>query len=395
MSETKNKEISKSKAKRLAQETARKQQKARKALATFWAIVIPVAIIALIVGLVMYRKSKIVDFSKYLTDQGTIANININDYVTTSYQNMSFSEAELMPSDYAINIDIENLTYPYSELQTDSSLTVEPGSKINITYEAFLDGDIPYESVSANEGGRDLTIGYKTLGEEVDNALTGAHPGDVVSIDLETTYVEATESTDAISAIVTYNVTIEGIYVRPEFNDEFVAEYLPEYESAEAYRQYLVQEAYDSTLRTKIVESLSINCVVSAIPDDYYNNTIKVLKKENQDTFQYYQEMYAMYGLELGSIYELFGCANEAEYNNLVANEARNQVEYILQCQAIFEAAGLTNTPEEVRAYYFEQGMDELTYNDNIAVYGYNYMASAAMTEKVITYLMETVTITK
>ena len=68
-------------------------------------------------------------------------------------------------------------------------------------------------------------------------------------------------------------------------------------------------------------------------------------------------------------------------------------MEYFLVTQYIFEAEGMTNTPEEVKAYYIANGYDDATYNDMLAQYGIEYMAQLAMSEKVVNFLMETATI--
>lgn len=389
MSQTDN-NISKSKAKRLAQENARKEQRRKKRMAIFWAVLIPVLIIALIVGIVLYYRSTIVDYSKYLTSEGLV-DVNIDNYVTTSYQNMSFSKADLLPSDETVDADIEAELDNHATLETDTSLKAADGDKVNITYTSTMDG-IEYDTVSANDGGYDMTLGEGTLAPEVDEAVIGKHPGDEVSVTVNQSSPDA--SGNEVVTVLVYDITVEGIWVAPEL-EAMVSEFYPEYADVDAYRQSIIDGYYDENLTEAIRESISLNCVINSVPEGYYNNTKKIIEKTNEDNFNYYKGVYASYGLTMGSIYEMFGFTTQAEYDAFVEEQTRTQVNFTLACQAIYKAAGLTNTKEDVKAYYTELGVDDTTYSENIQRYGYNYMASNAMTGKVVEYLKGVVTITE
>ncbi|HPF29226.1 MAG TPA: hypothetical protein PLZ77_03855, partial [Lachnospiraceae bacterium] len=92
-------EISKSKQKRLDMENARKTQKKKRAMATMWAILIPLVIVASIIVLVIVYQNSKIDFSRGLTKEGTIAGIDINDYIQVDYQSISFNKADLLPTE--------------------------------------------------------------------------------------------------------------------------------------------------------------------------------------------------------------------------------------------------------------------------------------------------------
>nr|MCR5127496.1 hypothetical protein [Lachnospiraceae bacterium] len=91
-------EISKSQQKRQQQIQNRKAQKAKKAMVTFWSIVIPLALIlSVVAAIVIYQRSKL-DYSRYLTNDGRIRNVNASDYVTVDYESISFQKSDLLPS---------------------------------------------------------------------------------------------------------------------------------------------------------------------------------------------------------------------------------------------------------------------------------------------------------
>lgn len=389
MSETK-KEISKSKAKRLAQENARKEQKKKKALSVFLTVMIPLVIVAVIVGIYIGYKNSILDYSRYLAADGTVANIKIEDYVTTTYESMSFNKADLLPDDSTVDSDIQAVLTQNAELKKDATLSVVSGNKVNIIYDATVSG-VPYASVSENAGGYDMTIGSASISSDVDDALLGKCPGDVVSVNVAR--VNTDDAGNQTTTSIDYEITLIGIYVNPELTDEFVQTTFPEYASAESYRNSIIDSYYDSNLETAIRDSLSMNCVVSGVPAKYLENTKKIIAQLSKDNYDYYSQLYAQYGLSMGSLYEMYGCANQAEFDAYLDEQAYEQASYVLSCQAIFEKAGLTNTSEEVKAYYLANGVDEVTYNENIKQYGFNYVANNAMTGRVIEYLKNTVTV--
>ena len=71
--------ISRSKQKRMEQESARRAGRAKKAMARVWSVLIPLAIIAAIVVYVIMKQAAVVDYSRYLTDAGMIKGVGDSD----------------------------------------------------------------------------------------------------------------------------------------------------------------------------------------------------------------------------------------------------------------------------------------------------------------------------
>ena len=228
------------------------------------------------------------------------------------------------------------------------------------------------------------------LAAGVDAALTGHHPGETVSVPV---VPQATED-DPDPASTTYTVTISGIYVDPELNDEFIATYYSDMATTvDGYRQALIDDHYNSALREAITQSLSENSTVNRYPDKYVANLERVLEAQDEQSLNYYNAMYQQYlGAPLyNNVYEMYGCASEDEYKVQLHERALQSTADAMEIQYIFDQAGLSNTPEDVQAYITSQGNN---YDDLKNTYGAGYLAQSAMTETVIQYLMETVTIT-
>ena len=100
--------LSKSKKKRLAIEKARQEQKQKKAMAIAWAVFIPALIVVIIMAAVLFYQSTLIDYSRYLTNAGTIKGVKDGD-VTVDIDALSFSKAELLPDDATVEADIESM----------------------------------------------------------------------------------------------------------------------------------------------------------------------------------------------------------------------------------------------------------------------------------------------
>ena len=70
-----------------------------------------------------------------------------------------------------------------------------------------------------------------------------------------------------------FNITVNGIYTTPEFNDEFVAQNLGEYASTvEEYRQYLKNSNYEANVKEYIENYLVENSNVIKYNKKYMKN---------------------------------------------------------------------------------------------------------------------------
>jgi len=388
-------EISKSKQKRLEIEKNRKAQKRQKAMSSLVVVLVILAIAGIVaLGIYLHKQSE-VSFGKYLEEDGTIEGINAADYVTMDYTSLSYNRADLLPTEETISADIEALCDTYATLSTDTTAATKAGDTVNISYRATLDG-VSYNEVTPESGGTDYEIGSGVISEEFDNAMIGRTIGEEFTVDVT---LPADYSDAALAgATLTYEVTLGGIYIVPEFDDAFVALNLSEEAgSAEEYRQNLIDNYYESNLRNAVITSLENDSVITAYPEDYLENMKKIYYSQNLQQFNSYNSMYYEYlGYNMySSPYEMLGLTSQEEYDAYVTSAATADVEYFLVTQYIFEAEGMTNTPEEVKAYYIANGYDDATYNDMLAQYGIEYMAQLAMSEKVVSFLMETATITE
>ena len=384
-----NNEISKSKQKRLDIENARKEQQRKKALANLVAVLIPVTVILLICIVYFMYQSRQLNYGKYLTEEGLISDINAADYIQFDYKSLSYNRADLLPDDETIEADIESICESLAALSDDAALSTVSENTISLSYTASI-GGVSYNAAAQE----DYTIGSAAVSDLFDEALIGRHPGD--SYQTEITYPEDYYNTEFAGVTFTYDITIHGIYVAPEFTDDLVSLHFPSIATtAEGYREYLINQYYEENLRNAVTESLSDGGIVTDYPSNYLENVEKIYLAQNLQQYNQYNQMFyeSLGYYAYNSVYEMYGFSTEEEYRASVDSMAANDVAYYLAVMTVFQNEGMTNTRDEVLAYYSEQGYDAAAFQELEAQYHFNYLAQMALADKVTTYLMDTVTV--
>lgn len=382
-------EISKSKQKRLDIESARKEQQRKKALANLIAVLIPITIILLICLVYFLYQSRQLNYGKYLTEEGLISDIDPADYVQFDYKSLSYNRADLLPDDATVEADIASACESLAAISDDADLVTASGNKISLSYTASI-GGVSYNEVTQ----QDYTIGSGVVSDLFDEILIDHKPGD--HYQTEIAYPADYPKTDFAGVTFTYDITIHGIYVAPEFTDELVAvNFSSIATTAEGYREYLVQQYYDENLRNAITDSLTNGGTVLDYPADYLGNVEKIYLAQNMQQYNQYNQMFyeSLGYYAYNSVYEMYGFATEEEYLASVHSMASNDVAYFLAVMTVFKNEGMTNTRDEVMNYYFEQGYDAASFQALETQYHFNYLAQMALADKVTRYLADTVTI--
>ena len=388
-------EISKAKQKRLKQTQNRRDQKAKKAMVTFWSIAIPLMLIlAVVLAIVVYQRSRL-DYSRYLTNEGKISNIKTADFVSVDYESISFNKVDLLPSDETVESDIAYALSSHAELSDDAALTAKDGDRIQISFTATSGGEIVTSATEA-EGGQAITIGNEEYTAALDEALTGHHPGDDLMATI--TFPDDFSNASLAGKTADFDVHLSGIYVTPEFNDAFVTTYYADTAATAAgYRQSIIDNYYESNLKQAISDAIKEKSTVSSYPANYRDNLKKVMAEQDLQQMEYYNQMYMQYSGSpvYNNAYELYGFTTQAEYDASLEERVNSGVEDALELQYIYEKAGLSNPESDVRAYYTEMGYDDASFAKLQEQYGFGYLAQSVLSDKVLDYLMETVPVTE
>ncbi len=388
-------EISKSKQKRQEQAQNRKVQKTKKAMVTFWSIAIPlVLILAVVAAIVIFQRSKL-DYSRDLTNDGKIRNVNAADYVSVDYESISFQKSDLLPSDETIDGDIAYAISSHATVSEDTALTSKDGDRVQVTYTTTVDGEV-VDSATDETGPRTFTIGNAEMTEAYDTGLTGRHPGEDFTLTLSFPEDYYSDSLAGKTAMI--DTHIIGIYVDPEFNDDFVATYYSDVAATAAgYRQSLIDNYYNENLESAISEAIAEKSTVNSYPNSYLENMKKVIMAQDEQQLEYYNNMYIQYtgSAMYSNVYEMYNYSTKAEYETHVAEEAQERTADALEYQYIYEKAGLSNPENEVRAFFTDLGYDDTAFTELQDQYGFGYLAQSVLSKKVMDYLKDTVTITE
>lgn len=326
------------------------------------------------------------DYSAYLTDEGLISGVVASDLLTLAeYKNISVPFSEVEYSDESVITDIQGVLENNSTLDTETDAVIADGDKVNIDYVGSVDGK-EFEGGNTNGAGTDLEIGSSSYIDDFEDQLIGHGVGDNVTV--EVTFPSDYTNADLAGKDAVFEVVVNGIYVVPEFNDVFVQENLSEYAStADGYKQYLKDTNYDNKLTAWLEDYIMENTTVSSYPDKYTNHLKSVKKYEDQNSYEYMNELYTSMGYGSIASFEQYVGMSESEYDDSLITVAENQAKKSLIYQAIYEKEGLTTSLDEYATYFKDSTSTD--YESRIEEYGKGYVMQEIISKKVMEFLKE------
>ena len=377
--------ISKSKAKRLAQQQARKKTITKIKPSVILAIIIPILVIGCAVFLYNYGNNTKGIYSQFLNTDGTLKE-DSSLYCSISMNDVSLKSSDIESTDALVESEIYSLINEYTTVDKDTSHVIATGDKIDVAYTATIDGQ-EYESYTETKP-RALTMGFGTLQPDVDNALIGSNIGTTVTVDIE--FPENWTNPDVAGKTVHYELTSIGVYTAPAFDDNFVLLHCSDSgaTTADEFRAKLKEQYENQKLEELISATMTEYCVITSYPNDFLARLAEDQKANNMQQV----DQYAQLGYNV-SIYDVYGVQNEpdpeASYNALVMEEAQNILASIIRTDAIAKYYGITVTKKEVRDYFYDNGTTKDTFLGYIETYGWGYLSNHYLQVKVMDCLKE------
>lgn len=372
--------ISHSKQKRIEREKKEKQRRRNKTIGTIVGAVLVLAI----VGIVGWQISKAVikamntiepssDYSEYLADNGFVKGSAAKDCVTPiDYKNLQIPLSEIEYSDASVEEDIQEALENHQVIG-DADVVAEDGSKVNIDYVGTIDG-VEFAGGSTNGEGSDVTIGSGSLIDDFEQQLIGHKAGDefVVSV----TFPDDYQSEEVAGKDADFAITMNGVYVKPDFDDDFVcAYYSDDATTADGYRQYLKDTNYESNLNDYIENYIKDNTVVNTYPGKLLKGVEKTRKYSDLQNYESMNQIYMQYYGQGFSSFEEYTGQTEEEYNASLETESKDELKDILAYQAILELDGAVPTEADYEAYVAEQyGEDSEQLASLVEKYGKGYI---------------------
>ncbi len=359
-------------------------------------IAVVIALVLGLIGYLVYYKTVLItapieNYSEGLNDDGTIEGVVVQDYVKLGqYQDIKVDYSELGVDESVIESQIETVLNNNKEYSSEAGAVVQLYDEINLDYVGMIDG-VAFEGGSTADGGTVITVGEAGYIDDFEEQLVGRKIGS--EFDIEVTFPEEYGNAEVAGKDAVFSIRLNGIYIKPEFDDAFVKEYLSDVAlTADAYRAYLLEEAEKEALELYVQNYLTDYCLVQEYPEEYVEDVMGLTKFADQQEYDY---MNQLFGGAYGTLAEYKGAANELEYEAALRLRAQEIVAGHMSVQAIFEEAGLTITSEHMDAVMEDLGATADFKLQMEEMYGKGYINQLAMKEAVIDYLMENAEIVK
>lgn len=271
-----------------------------------------------------------VDYSKY---------VNLGQYI-----GLTVPATEVTVTDDEVQAAIDkNLEAAVTLVEVDRA--AEQGDTVNIDYVGKYAAD-GSEFAGGSATGADLELGSGSFIDGFEDGLIGAVKGQ--TLDLNLTFPEDYQNTLMAGAEVVFTVTVNAVKepVVPELDDAFVQEH-SDVTTVEEYRQMI----YDQLLADKTAEAEATRedeawnqIIENAEILDYPESELtKQLENVRYDLAAYYGMEYE----ELVTSYTSYMGITADEFEDMVKDQAKYELEYKMITYTIAKTEGITWTQEE------------------------------------------------
>lgn len=399
--QTNDSSMSLSKQRKLQRQKEIQQKKRQDKINKIIGILVIVAIIVGIcsyVGYKVYRKAtKIVasdDYSKYIADNGFIDGVTATSAIKLAdYKNITVPLSEIEYSDESVEADIQKKLEENKTLDKKATAAIADGDKVNIDYVGSVDG-VEFEGGNSNGEGSDLEIGSGSFIDDFEQQLIGHKVGDNVTVEV-TFPADYSQNPDLAGKDAVFQVTVNGIYVTPEFTDAFVKEKLSDYASTtDEYRTYLKDTNYNTNLEKWISDYLVKETTVNSYPKEYTSHLAATMKNSDYSYYESMKAYFANYSADYAnSSFEDNMGMSEVAYDKKLKTTAKENAKANLIYQAILENEGVSVTLDECKAYLLDNGSTEDQIKTQLEQYGTGYLVQRMVQIKALEIVKELVTI--
>lgn len=282
----------------------------------------------------------------------------------------------------------------FAELQVVDR-AAEEGDTVNINYTGTKDGVAFEGGTDDSEAGTDLKLGSGRFIDGFEDGLIGAVAGE--ERDLNLTFPETYDNKDLAGQAVVFHVKVNAVKedTIPEFTDDFVAENIPNYTTAEEYRNAYKDALNYESYYTQITEQLMSTSEVAKYNEDEVAQEKQTLIAQNMAMAEYYASMFGM-DTETAIQY-CFGFESVAAFEEEMGKYAYEVVKTNMIVKAIAKAEGIELTKEMYDAtaveYAAAYGYDDIAAFEQ--AYGKQLIEKSILAELVIQFVIDHANITQ
>ena len=378
---------------RKRREEALKKAERNQAIGRVIGVVILVLIVAIIAGALIFdsakKAEKELNYSIGLDATGKIKGVKAEKYVELAdFNALNMNKTDYYPTAEEEQTYIDAIVESYPDLSDKKNVTVKEKDTVSVDYVGRIDGK-EYEGGSTNGMGVRVTLGTLTYPEEFENGIIGHKTGE--TFDVSVPFAADFENADLAGKTVVYTITLNGIYEKAEFNDEFVKKNFGNtVENAEdflnKYRMSAAQDKFDEYVKEYAISESK----VKSYPAGYLSKMKKFMKakdyKQMETTNSTYQNLY---GKDAYKDVLDMRKMDKKEYRQEILRSAKEQADENLIMQALFEKFNLTVSDEDIKEVTSSFGFNEDEYDQAVERFGEPYLYEQAMIKVVNNYLAE------
>ena len=378
---------------RKRREEALKKAERNQAIGRVIGVVILVLIVAIIAGALIFdsakKAEKELNYSIGLDATGKIKGVKAEKYVELAdFNALNMNTTDYYPTAEEEQTYIDAIVESYPDLSDKKNVTVKEKDTVSVDYVGRIDGK-EYEGGSTNGMGVRVTLGTLTYPEEFENGIIGHKTGE--TFDVSVPFAADFENADLAGKTVVYTITLNGIYEKAEFNDEFVKKNFGNtVENAEdflnKYRMSAAQDKFDEYVKEYAISESK----VKSYPAGYLSKMKKFMKakdyKQMETTNSTYQNLY---GKDAYKDVLDMRKMDKKEYRQEILRSAKEQADENLIMQALFEKFNLTVSDEDIKEVTSSFGFNEDEYDQAVERFGEPYLYEQAMIKVVNNYLAE------
>ena len=357
---------------------------------------ITVGIIAWVVSyIVMFNVGTTDNYSVHLTDDGLVEGVNAADCVKLSgLETIPAAEERVTVSDEEVDQYINSLLETNKVYSDNMDRLVRKGDQINIDYVGSIDG-VEFNGGSTQGMGTTIVVGEAGYIDDFEDQLIGHKVKE--PFDIEVTFPADYGDDELKGKDAVFHITINGIYVKGEFNDAFVKEfYSDEASDADAFIKKYREEQELSKKENFLKSYISENCFVTDYPKDYIKDLMELNKGMDIEQFNNYNNYYVSnYGSPLYATFDDYTGLDRKEYFASLRTKADNMADTALVYQAIFVQEGLEIKEKDLERVRRDFGIEEEYMPQLIETYGQGYVNQMAIQYAVLDFLKDRIVISK
>lgn len=324
------------------------------------------------------------DYSSLFDDNGYLAGLSVDDYVTVPDDlTLTLTDEDNTVSDADIDDYINtNILASFAEENQITDRAAADGDTVNIDYTGTIDG-VAFDGGSAT--GYNLTLGSGTFIDNFEEQIVGHMPGE--TFDVTVTFPEDYGNEELNGKEAVFETTLNYISetTTPELTDEWVANNINAdlgLTTVAALRDHvkgiLLFEQQANAIYTQLNDQLTISDELPEAVTSYFED-------------MYLQQPYAyaqMSGMSLDDFMAASGIPDAETYLTYMAANIQGSARQTLIMQAMAEHYGIVCDDATLDSEFENQfgTTDQASYIEN---YGANYLKMTTLNDLVMNHMIE------